>query len=356
MSLTPAVVHFACKGLHRDSSGKIKRTNYLFAKISRPEIARHFLSPAPTAMLDRLVGSGRLTTEEALLASEIPLAEDITVESDSGGHTDNRPLGPLFSTIYELRGELAGSYGYTILPRLGAAGGLGTPHAIASAFALGAAYVLAGSVHQACVESGVSPPVKDMLAQAGIADVAMTSSADMFELGGRVQVLKRGTMMPQRGNHLYGLYQKYRSIEDIPEPEIAVLERDIFKKPVQDVWKETEEFFRGADPSSMEKAQKDGRHKMSLIFRWYLGKSSQWAVEGVEDRRLDYQIWCGPSIGAFNAWTKRSFLEKVENRKVQAVSGNLMKGAAIITRTHQIRTYGVPVSEKDMGYKPEPLL
>ena len=56
-------------------------------------------------MLDGLVAKGLLTRDEAQLAAGLPVAEDITVESDSGGHTDNRPLGPLFSAIQAVRDE-----------------------------------------------------------------------------------------------------------------------------------------------------------------------------------------------------------------------------------------------------------
>ncbi len=41
--------------------------------------------------------------------------------------------------------------------RVGAAGGIGTPAAALAAFMMGAAYVVTGSVNQACVESGASP-------------------------------------------------------------------------------------------------------------------------------------------------------------------------------------------------------
>ena len=86
----------------------------------------------------------------------MPVAEDITVEADRGGHTDNRPLVALLPAILALRDELAARHGYTRPIRVGAAGGLGTPAAVAAAFALGAAYVLTGSVNQAAVESGLS--------------------------------------------------------------------------------------------------------------------------------------------------------------------------------------------------------
>ena len=96
MSLTPSIVRYAYSGIHRDADGVIQRPNMVFAKISRPEVASHFMNPAPAAMLDALVADGLLTADEAELARALPVAEDYTIESDSGGHTDNRPLAPLF--------------------------------------------------------------------------------------------------------------------------------------------------------------------------------------------------------------------------------------------------------------------
>ena len=49
---------------------------------------------------------------------------------------------------------------------------------------------------------------------------------------------------------------------------------------------------------------------MALTFRWYLGLSSRWANAGEPTRQVDYQVWCGPAMGAFNEWTKGSFLEQ----------------------------------------------
>ncbi len=61
MALTPAVVRYAFSGVTRDAAGQIQRTNHVFAKISRPEVAQHFMSPPPAAMLDALVQAGELT-------------------------------------------------------------------------------------------------------------------------------------------------------------------------------------------------------------------------------------------------------------------------------------------------------
>ncbi|MGV3641556.1 MAG: PfaD family polyunsaturated fatty acid/polyketide biosynthesis protein [Adhaeribacter sp.] len=352
MGLSPAIVHFAFKGLSRDANGGIVRKNHVFAKISRPEVARHFLSPVPPALLEALVSQGKLTQQEASLAQNLCLAEDITVESDSGGHTDGRPLGPLFSEILQLRNELARAYGYDTWPRVGAAGGLGTPSAVAAAFALGAAYVCVGSVHQSCLESGMSASGRKMLGQAGLADVALTACADMFEQGVKVQVLKRGTLMPQRGNYLYHLYTTYPSLEALPEKDVLKLEKEIFKASLAHIWEETAAFFRKVEPSQLKRAETEPRHKMALVFRWYIGKSSQWPLQEKPGRQLDYQIWCGPALGAFNQWVKGTFLEAVEGRQVQQVALNLLEGAARITKANQLRTYGVSIGEEAFFYTP----
>ena len=74
----------------------------------------------------------------------------------------------------------------------------------------------------------------------------------------------------------------------------------------------------------MERADRDPRHKMALVFRWYLGLSSHWANSGDPDRRMDYQVWCGPAMGAFNEWVKGTYLEDWHNRRVVAVARNLL--------------------------------
>ncbi|WP_221568723.1 PfaD family polyunsaturated fatty acid/polyketide biosynthesis protein [Alkalihalobacillus sp. TS-13] len=352
MGVTPNIVRYACHGLYRDSSGRIRRTNHLFAKISRPEVARQFMSPAPSAPVAALVQQGKLTRQEAELSQFIPLSEDITVEADSGGHTDNRSLTTLFPTIVGLRDELLRTYSYNRSIRIGAAGGIATPGSAAAAFALGAAYIVTGSINQACVESGLSAEGKQALAEADLADVIMAPSADMFEQGVKVQVLKRGTMFSSRGLQLYELYRKYRSLEEIPADQIAKLERDIFKASLQQIWLETEQFFMKRDPSQLERAKNDPKHRMALIFRWYLGNASRWAIQGVTERKMDYQVWCGPSMGAFNAWTANSFLAEPSKRNVVQVALNLMEGAAIIARAQQLRTYGVPVPAKAFHIEP----
>ncbi|MCH1571007.1 MAG: PfaD family polyunsaturated fatty acid/polyketide biosynthesis protein [Longimicrobiales bacterium] len=355
MRLQPAIVYLSAKGLTRAADGSIQRRTHIFAKISRVEVARPFLSPAPEAMLVPLVEAGKLTAEEAALARLVPVAEDITVEADSGGHTDNRPMPVLLPMILDLAQETAAEFGYARPARVGVGGGLGTPAALAAAFAAGAAYVVTGSVNQAAIESALSDDGRRMLAGASMTDVAMAPAADMFEMGVEVQVLKRGTMFAQRGKELYRIFRTYDSIEAMPEEERVAMEQKALGRSVNDIWADTVAFFQQRDPREIERAEQNPKHRMALIFRWYLFMGAQWARSGEEVRRGDYQIWCGPAMGAFNEWASGSFLEPVDNRTTVQIGLNLMEGAAWLTRAHQLRLAGVPLGAADLTYSPRPL-
>jgi PfaD family protein len=355
LGLTPSVVRVACSGLRVASEGRIARRHHVFAKISRPEVARQFMSPPPADMLRALVDARRLTAEEAALAARVPLATDITVEADSGGHTDNRPLGALLPVMLSLRDQVEAKLELPGVIRIGAAGGLGTPSSVAAAFALGAAYVLTGTVNQCAVESGLSDEGKRMLAEADIADVAMAAAADMFELGVRVQVLKRGTLFAARANRLYELYRAHESLEDLPAGVRSELETRVFGAPIETVWNETQAFWRERDPKELERASSEPKHRMALTFRTYLGLSSRWAISGESGRSADFQIWCGPAMGAFNDWVKGSFLEPPEARSVVQIALNLLEGAAVVTRAQELRSFGVPVAAGAFRFRPRRL-
>lgn len=353
LNLTPALVRFACHGLTQDRDGSIIRRNYLFAKVSRPEVARQFVMPAPNKLLTFLCEKGLLTHEETQLAQHIPLAEDITVEADSGGHTDNRPLTALLPTIMALAQDIQSRFAYHIPIRIGAAGGLGTPASIAAAFGLGAAYVLTGSINQCAIESGLSDEAKKLLAQAQIADVAMAPAADMFELGIKLQVLKRGTLFAAKANQLYHYYQRYQHLDALSFDEKQKLEQEILGASINEVWTSTQQFFAQRDPKQLERAKKNPRHQMALVFRWYLGLSSHWAIQGETKRQTDYQIWCGPAMGAFNQWVVGSFLQPLANRSVEQIGRNLLEGAAVLQRVQQLRSFGLHLSAVLFDYRPK---
>ena len=355
MDLTPAVVRCAAAGLTTDRAGRVVRRTQVFAKVSRPEVAEKFLSPAPAAILTALVEQGLISPAETALAARVPVAEDVTVEADSGGHTDNRPLVALLPAIQNLRDAACLRHGYDRPVRVGAAGGLGTPQGVAAAFSAGAAYVVTGSVNQVCVEAGLSGDAKSLLAQADVADVTMAPAADMFELGVKLQVLRRGTMFAGRAGQLYEAYRDHPSLEAIQPVLRSRLERSVLGATFDEVWAETAAFWRQRDPGELDRAERDPKHRMALVFRWYLGKSSRWAIEGHAQRRTDYQIWCGPALGAFNRWTAGSVLAEPAGRSVVQVARNLLEGAAVVTRAQQLRTYGVPVPGAAFDFRPRHL-
>jgi PfaD family protein len=217
---------------------------------------------------------------------------------------------------------------------------------------MGAAFVVTGSVNQACVESGSSDSVREMLAQAEQADVTMAPAADMFEMGVKLQVLKRGTMFPMRAQKLYDLYRAYPNLQAIPASERTSLETQLFRQPLEQIWQQTRDYFQQRDPSQIQRAEQDAKHQMALVFRWYLGQSSRWANAGVPDRKIDYQIWCGPAMGAFNEWTRGSFLADFRNRDVVTVALNLLYGCMIALRQQSLRSQGVELPQSPFESRP----
>ena len=341
LGLTPHIVRYRVAGLELNANNEVVAKNRVIAKVSRTEVAARFMEPAPEKMLKQLLQQNLITPLQAELAGRVPVADDITVEADSGGHTDNRPLLAQFPSILALRDTIQKKQNYPKAIRVGAGGGVGTPVSALATLIMGAAYVVTGSVNQACIEAGASLHTRKVLAQAGMADVAMAPAADMFEMGVELQVLKRGTLFPMRAKKLYELYRQYDSIDAIPSEERSKIEAQIFREPLEQIWQKTESYFRERDPRQIERALQHPKRKMALIFRWYLGWSSRWANQGEAGREVDYQIWCGPSMGAFNDWTRNSYLEDIENRKVVDVAEHIMNGAAYLYRVQHLKQQGI---------------
>ncbi|WP_051368466.1 PfaD family polyunsaturated fatty acid/polyketide biosynthesis protein [Psychromonas sp. SP041] len=353
LALTEHIVHYRVAGLSQNADGSININNKVIAKISRTEVAEKFMSPAPQKFLDKLLAAGKITALQAELALKVPMADDITAEADSGGHTDNRPFLTLLPTIIKQRDQIQAKYNYMVPLRVGAGGGIGTPESALAAYNMGAAYIVLGSVNQACVEAGASEHTRKLLANVEMADVTMAPAADMFEMGVKLQVVKRGSMFAMRANKLYELYSNYASIEDIPALEREKIEKQIFRQNLDQVWEITKAFFHERDSDMLARAINDPKRKMALIFRWYLGLSSRWSNIGEKGREMDYQIWAGPSLGAFNSWVKESYLSDYEQRKAVDIALHLLTGAAYLARINQLSYQGVSVHSSLLNYQPE---
>lgn len=359
LRMTLPLVYYRVKGIHRDGNGKVVTPNQVKAKASRIEIARQFFSPPPEKLINQLLEMGKITDEEAHLSQHIPMAYDLTAEADSGGHTDNRPALALLPTMIALKNEFMEKYDYPEPLCVGLAGGVATPQSAAAAFSMGAAYILTGSINQSCVEAGICDDVKQMLAQAEQADVAMAPAADMFEIGAKVQVLKRGTMFPVRAEKLYKYYVNHNAFEELDERARKEIEDKFLMASFDQAWESTKAFFvNNGNLKEVEKGEASPKHRMALVFRSYLGLSSKWAIQGIPERKMDYQIWCGPAIGAFNQWVKGSFLETAKNRKTAEVALNLLLGASVAIRASILMTQGIklPSGSDLMTPMPEAVL
>ncbi|HET9277357.1 MAG TPA: hypothetical protein VFN95_04205, partial [Flavitalea sp.] len=259
-----------------------------------------------------------------------PMADDICVEADSGGHTDQGVAQVLVPAMIRLRDEMQNKFGYRKKIRIGAAGGIGTPEAAAAAFIMGVDFILTGSINQCTIEAGTSEVVKEMLTRMNVQDAAYAPAGDLFEMGSKVQVLKKGVFFPARANKLYELYNHYNSLDEI-DPQIQKqLQEKYFRRSFGEIYEDVKGYFSKQGPAELEKAEKNPKHKMALIFRWYFGYTTRLAMEGVEERKVDFQVHTGPALGACNQWLKGTNMENWSARHVDEVAEKLMDETAVV--------------------------
>ena len=341
MQMTPSLVRFRLKNIRTAPSGQIEPVQRIVAKVSRPEVAEVFLSPPPARILQRLISEGKLTETEARLGERTPVADDICVEADSGGHTDQGHLISLVPSMIRLREEIAKRHGFERHARIGAAGGIGTPESAGAAFLMGADFVLTGSINQCTVEAGTSDAVKDMLQEMNVQDTAYCPAGDMFEIGAKIQVFKKGLFFPARANKLYDLYRNFNSLEEIDENTKRQIQEKYFRRSFDEVWAETKRYLQDNKSDELAQAEQNPKRKMALIFRWYFVHTSRLALEGMVDQKVDFQIHCGRSLGAFNQWVKGTKFEKWRDRHVDEIGKHLMEQTALYLEQRCQRMLGM---------------
>jgi trans-AT polyketide synthase/acyltransferase/oxidoreductase domain-containing protein len=333
MQITPALVHYRFQGAHLAPDGRPTAPRRIVAKVSRPEVAAAFMQPAPDALVRRLVEEGALTPDQAEVARRLPVSQDVCVESDSAGHTDGGVALALVPVMTRLRDDMMERYRYPDRIRIGASGGLGAPEAVAAAFVLGADFIVTGSVNQCSPEAGTSAPVKELLATLDVQDTGYAPAGDMFELGARVQVMRKGTLFAARANNLYQLYRQHASLEAIDSRTRSAIEGTWFRRSFDEVWRDTRDYHaRTGRPGELERAARDPKHRMALVFRWYFARSIRLALDGDLTERVNFQVHCGPAMGAFNRFVHGTDLQEWRNRHVDIIADRLMHGAAQVLR------------------------
>lgn len=301
--------------------------------------------PPPERVLARLAESGLLTAQEVDAARLLPVATDITVEADSGGHTDRGNPYALMPALLALRREVHAERRYAEPIRLGAAGGIGSPAAAAAALMLGADYLVTGSINQCTPEAGTSEAVKELLAALNVQDTDYAPAGDLFEMGSLVQVVKRGLFFPARANKLRDLYQRHDSLDDIDPATRAMIERKYFRRSLEEIWEETARYLASERPGDLAKAERNPKQRMALTFKWYFGYTTRLALAGDENHKVDYQVHCGPAMGAFNQVVKGTALEPWRARHVDAIAEFIMEGASEVVTGFQRRLAGALPSD-----------
>jgi trans-AT polyketide synthase, acyltransferase and oxidoreductase domains len=329
MHVTPPLVKYRLSGLV-EREGLLVATHRVLAKVSHPSVAEAFLRPAPSSLVQQLLAAGEITPRQAQLSQRVAMADDLCAEADSGGHTDRRNPLALLPSMLALRDRLEAEQQLAKRVRVGCAGGIGSPEAVAAAFVMAADFVLTGSINQCTVEAGTSDAVKDLLQTIDINDTTTCPSGDMFESGSQIQVVKKSVFFPARAQRLFELYQRHASLDELDAATRTQLEDKFFGQRLDEVYEQTRAYYLDADPKQVAKAEQDPRHKMALVFRAYFARTSRLAREGDSRHRVNFQIHSGPALGAFNQWARGGPLESWQARHADAIAVALMTQAQSI--------------------------
>ncbi|GGR23375.1 PfaD family polyunsaturated fatty acid/polyketide biosynthesis protein [Streptomyces netropsis] len=319
--ITPALVRYRLRGARVLADGRAHAPRKLLAKVTRPDGARLFLGPAPARLVTRLRTEGAITAGEAAAAPLLPMADDLCATGDAGGYTDMGVLPALLPSVIRLRDRFARAFPAAGRVRVGGGGGIGTPEAAAAAFVLGADFVLTGSVNLCTVESGISARAKDLLQGLDVHDTTYAPHGDLFELGGRARVVKKGVLFPARADRLYDLWRLHPSWEAVA----PAVRRDVEERYFRDTFDAVYARLRAAAPGAPEP---DAKRRMALVFRWYCDGALRLAVAGEAGREVDFQIPCGPALGACNQWLRTTGLGAWQDRHADEVARAMLEGAA----------------------------
>jgi trans-AT polyketide synthase/acyltransferase/oxidoreductase domain-containing protein len=330
MEVTPALVRYRARGLQREAGGRVIARNRIIAKVSRPDVGAQFFAPAPERLVARLLEGGAISADEAAMLAQVPMADALSVEADSGGHTDQGMPFTLIPAMLRLRDSVQPQYSGFGRLFVGAGGGIGTPEAAAAAFVMGVDFILTGSINQCTPEAGTSALVKDLLQEMQVHDTDYAPSGDMFEQGSKVQVLKKGIFFPARANKLVSLYRQHESLDELDPKTRQQIEERYFQRSLDTVYDEV----RSACPQGdIERAERSSKHRMALVFKRYFRDATDWALAGDAAHKVDFQIQCGPALGAFNQWVAGTELAPWQARHVDVVADRLMTETASLLRS-----------------------
>ncbi|MEV4315697.1 ACP S-malonyltransferase [Actinocrispum sp. NPDC049592] len=302
LEITPALVKFRLKG------------GNVLAKAARTDLAGQFLSPAPAELVRHLREHEHITADEAARAHTMPVATDIVAEAGSGWLSGPATLATLLPSVLRLRDRLAAGPERV---HVGAAGGIGTPESAAAALLMGAEFLVTGSINQCTVEAATSPLAKDILQSMSVHDVDIAPWTEMFELGAKNTVARKGLFYPARAMKLHELWRAHDRYTDIDAATREQIEQRYLRRPFAEILGEIG-------------ATGDAKRDMAAVFRTYISQGLELARDGDPARKVDFHIPCGPAMGAFNDWVRGTELEQWQRRHVDTITEHLLTATATL--------------------------
>ncbi|MFI7508517.1 acyltransferase domain-containing protein [Micromonospora aurantiaca] len=269
--------------------------------VRAPDLATavRFLRPADPATVRALAAAGHLDGGAAGAAAREAVATDVAVERDAHA---------LVPALVALRDREAPG------ARIGVAG-VGTPAAVAAAFALGADFVVTTTVNQCTAEAATSDAAKDLLAALDVTDIREAPDPDLFELGARSPVAHRGTLFAARAEELYRMFLRYGRLADVGPRRLAELERTHFGRPLDEV------------RADLGVAGRDDRRVLASVCAAYCREATAAALRGTPGQRLNYRVPASTDVGAFNRLVAAEPLADWRARHAESVTERLLSEA-----------------------------
>lgn len=314
------IIRYKLKNIKQEKN-KVICDNKVFLKVDRLSDIDRWIGTISEKVLNSLLEDNFITNEEKMLSKCISIIDALTIKCEVGGNQNRNDILNTLPMAIKIRDSQVKEHSYDNNIYVGASGNIGTPEAVAIAFILGADYVVTGSINQCSVEADCSDSIKDLLQQARIEDTIYVPDAEKFEIGGKVQVLKRGVMFPSRANKLYELYKYYDSYYQIDEKSRKHIEKNYFMKTFNEYY---EECKKSLSSEKIDIIEKDEKKKMALVFKTYLMEAALYGQKGIEEQRMNFEIYCSPALGAFNEYCKGGELDNWRKRSVTKIAEALM--------------------------------
>ncbi|WP_432168932.1 ACP S-malonyltransferase [Streptomyces sp. 1222.5] len=303
-----ALVRFRFTGARRTPAGTPVARRHVLARVSGLDQAAAFLRPPSPALLAELVRTGGLSAPEADAARELPVASDLAVQAPAGWHADGADAYQLLPSVAALAARGPGPEPVHV----GLRGVVGTPEQAATAFALGAAFLVSTSLTACAPNARLSAELGRTLTELGDDDITWAPTERYATLGVPARVVRRGTLFPARANLLHRLLRAHRFLAEVPEARRRHIEEEVLGGPAAE-----------PPPGAV-----DGGVRTADVFRWYVRETARRTSAGDPVRPLDHQLPCDPELTHFNRAAVGTELAARQARTPGAVAGHLLTKAA----------------------------